>query len=339
MAKSPKQKLKLMYLARILREKTDEDHGLTMQELIQELGEYGINAERKSIYDDIEALQLLGLDVDKKTEAGRTDYFLASRDFELAELKLLVDAVQSSRFITKKKTEALIRKIEGLASTHQAKQLARQVHVEGRVKNMNQSIYYSVDDIHAAISRNRQISFQYVKWNVKMKREPQHDGKIYRVSPWALMWDDENYYLVAFDSESQEIRHYRVDRMTGLRRLDALREGAEHFKNFDMGMYSRKTFGMFNGRDANVSLRFTNDMADAIIDRFGQEVFLRPVEGDVVDGVRQESTHFDVIVKVSISPVFLTWLMNFGGKIRITAPQWVIDEQVKLARACIEQYE
>ncbi len=329
-----------MYLAKILLEKTDEDHGLTMPELIEELGRYDVKAERKSVYDDIEALQdQIKMDVDKRTEGNRTEYFVASRDFELAELKLLVDAVQSSRFITKDRTEELIKKIEGLASTHQAKQLSRQVHVANRIKTMNKSIYYAVDDLHAAISQNRQISFQYVKWNVKMEREPQHNGKVYKVSPWALMWDDENYYLVAFDSETQSIRHYRVDRMTGLQRLDDLREGAEHFKNFDMGMYSRKTFGMYNGRDEHVTLRCTNDMADAIVDRFGQDVFLRPVEGAVMDGIRQDSTHFDVTVKVSISPVFLTWLMNFGGKIRIASPQWVIDEQVKLAKAAIEQYE
>jgi len=329
MAKSSNQKLKLMYLAKILQEKTDEDHGLTMPELIEELARFDVKAERKSIYDDMEALQLLGMDVDKRAEGNRTEYYLASRDFELAELKLLVDAVQSSRFITKEKTETLIRKIEGLASTHQGKQLARQVHVANRIKTMNKSIYYAVDDLHAAISQNRQISFQYVKWNVKMEREPQHGGKIYVVSPWALMWDDENYYLVAFDSASQSIRHYRVDRMKGLKRLEDLREGAEHFKNFDMGMYSRKTFGMYNGRDEHVTLRCENSMADSIIDRFGQDLFLRPVDED----------NFEVTVKVSISPVFLTWLMNFGGRVRIASPQWVIDEQVKLARAAIGQYE
>ncbi len=330
MAKSSNQKLKLMYLAKILQEKTDEDHGLTMPELIEQLAFYDVKAERKSIYDDIEALrQQMDMDVDKRTEGGRTEYYLGSRNFELAELKLLVDAVQSSRFMTKEKTETLIRKIEGLTSTHQAKQLSRQVHVSNRIKTMNKSIYYAVDDLHAAISQNRQISFQYVKWNVKMEREPQHNGKVYKVSPWALMWDDENYYLVAFESESQSIRHYRVDRMTGLQRLDDLREGAEQFKNFDMGTYSRKTFGMYHGRDEHVTLRCTNDMADAIIDRFGQDLFLRPADAD----------HFDVTVKVSISPVFLTWLMNFGGRVRIAGPQWVIDEQVKLARACIGQYE
>ena len=338
MAKSSNQKLKLMYLAKILQEKTDEEHGLTMPELIEQLALYDVKAERKSIYDDIEALQMLDMDVDKRTEGNRTEYYLASRDFELAELKLLVDAVQSSRFMTQKQTRELIDKMKSLASIYQAQQLSRQVHVANRIKNPSASIY-TVDTLHGAISMDRQVSFQYVKWNVKMEREPQHNGKIYRVSPWALAWDDENYYLVAFDSESQEIRHYRVDRMMKTAVLEERREGAEQFKNFDMGMYSRKTFGMYHGSDANVTLRCTNDMADAIVDRFGQDLFLRPVDGEAVDGVRQPSTHFDVTVKVSISPVFLTWLMNFGGRVRIISPQWVIDEQVKLARACIQQYE
>ena len=329
MAKSSNQKLKLMYLLQILQEKTDDDHGLTMPELIDELGRYGVTAERKSIYDDIAALEQLKIYVEKRTDGNRTKYYLVSRDFELAELKMLVDAIQSSKFITREKTETLIKKIEGLTSKHQATQLSRQVHVDNRIKTMNKSVYYTVDDIHGAISENRQISFQYVKWNVKMEREPQHNGKVYRVSPWALMWDDENYYLVAFDSESQEIRHYRVDRMVNLEQLEDHREGESHFKNFDMGTYSRKTFGMYHGRDAHVTLRCDNSLADAVIDRFGQDLFLRPVDDKC----------FDVTVKVSISPVFLTWLMNFGGKIRITDPQWVIDEQVKLAQACIEQYK
>ena len=329
MAKSSNQKLKLMYLAKILQEKTDEDHGLTMPELIEQLALYDVKAERKSIYDDIEALRdQLDMDVEKRVEGNPTEYYLGSRDFELAELKLLVDAVQSSRFMTREKTEDLIRKIEGLASTHQAKQLSRQVHVANRVKTMNKSIY-TVDGLHGAISQNRQISFQYVKWNVKMEREPQHNGKIYKVSPWALMWDDENYYLVAFDSENQEIRHYRVDRMTNLKQLEERREGEDAFKHFDMGIYSRKTFGMYHGRDEHVTLRCENSMADSIIDRFGQDLFLRPVD----------ESYFDVTVKVSVSPVFLTWLMNFGGRVRIESPQWVIDEQVKLAKACIAQYE
>ena len=326
MAKSSNQKLKMAYLARILLEKTDDEHGLTMGQLIEELQRYGVQAERKSIYDDLSALELLEMDIEKRTEGNRTEYYIASRTFELAELKLLVDAVQSSRFITKKKTETLIKKIEGLTSVHQARQLSRQVHVANRIKTMNESIYYTVDDIHSAISQGKQITFQYFKWNVKMEREPQRDGKVYKVSPWALMWDDENYYLVAFDSEAGKIKHYRVDKMKNLAITEEKREGDKAFQNFDLALYFRKTFGMFSGQDTQVTLRCDNDMADAVIDRFGQEVFLR----------QADDTCFDVTVKVSVSPVFLTWVMNFSGKIRIIGPEEVIRQQAELAEKTLE---
>ncbi|MBQ4649576.1 MAG: WYL domain-containing protein [Firmicutes bacterium] len=330
MAKSSNQKLKLIYLARILQEKTDEEHGLTMQEIIDELARYDVKAERKSIYDDVEALNILGMDVLKETAGGRTEYKLVSRTFELAELKLLVDAVQSSRFITRKKSESLIRKIEGLASTHQAKKLARNVHVANRIKTMNESIYYTVDYIHSAIYQGKKISFQYFKWNEKGEKALRRDGKVYKVSPWALTWDDENYYLVAFDSEAGIIKHYRVDKMVKLSVTDEKREGEEHFKNFDMALYSKKTFGMYSGKDEQVTLRCRNAMADPIIDRFGQDVLMRPVPGEEA---------FDVTVKVSVSPVFLTWVMNFGGDMKITGPQHVIDQQIELAHKTLDLYK
>lgn len=329
MAKSSNQKLKLIYLARILQEKTDEEHGLTMQQLIDELARYDVKAERKSIYDDIEALSYIGMDVLKETSGGKTEYKLVSRTFELAELKLLVDAVQSSKFITRKKSESLIRKIEGLASTYQARKLARNVHVANRIKTMNESIYYTVDDIHSAIYQGKKITFQYFKWNEKGEKALRRDGKIYKVSPWALTWDDENYYLVAFDSEAGMIKHYRVDKMVKLKVCDEKREGEAHFRNFDMALYSRKTFGMYSGSDEQVTLRCMNPMADPIIDRFGQDVLMRPVAGEKA---------FDVTVKVSVSPVFLTWVMNFGGDIRIIGPQHVIDQQIELAKKTLEQY-
>ena len=329
MAKSSNQKLKLIYLARILQEKTDEEHGLTMQQIIDELARYDVKAERKSIYDDIEALSYIGMDVLKETSGGKTEYKLVSRTFELAELKLLVDAVQSSKFITRKKSEFLIRKIEGLASTYQARKLARNVHVANRIKTMNESIYYTVDDIHSAIYQGKKITFQYFKWNEKGEKALRRDGKVYKVSPWALTWDDENYYLVAFDSEAGMIKHYRVDKMVKLKVCDEKREGEDHFKNFDMALYSRKTFGMYSGSDEQVTLRCMNPMADPIIDRFGQDVLMRPVAGEEA---------FDVTVKVSVSPVFLTWVMNFGGDIRIIGPQHVIDQQIELAKKTLEQY-
>ncbi len=328
MTKSSNQKLKVLYLLNIMKELTDEDHGLTLPQILEELAKYGIKAERKSIYGDFEALRDFGLTIEKRTGKNIT-YHLAERDFELPELKLLVDAVQSSKFITHKKSSALIKKIEGLASKYEAQQLQRQVFVANRIKTMNESIYYAVDDIHRAISDDKKISFKYFEWNMKKERQYRRNGKIYMVSPWALTWDDENYYMIAFDDESSIIKHYRVDKMHGLKVTDKRRMGAELFENFDMALYSKKTFGMYGGRDEQVTLRCKDKMAGVIIDRFGQDVIMYEA------GKEQ----FEVSVRVSVSPLFLTWIMNFGGDIKILSPQSVIDDYVKLAKAALKLYE
>ena len=272
MAKGVNQKQKILYLRQILLERTDEKHPISMAEILEALEAYGIQAERKSIYADIETLKNFGMDIIHRREQP-SGYCVVSREFELPELKLLVDAVHGSKFIIRKKSEALIRKIEGLVSIYEAKKLARNVHVANRIKTMNESIYYTVDDIHSAINGDRQISFQHFKWNEKGEKQLKRDGKVYKVSPWALTWDDENYYLVAFDAEEGIIKHYRVDKMLKMEVLDERREGAEHFKNFDMALYSKKTFGMYSGKDEHVTLRGRNQMADPIIDRFGQTDF------------------------------------------------------------------
>ena len=212
MARSANQKLKLLYLYRILIEQTDEDHPLSVQELIAQLAQYNIQAERKSIYDDLDALARFGVDV--QCRKGRSPgWFVGGRDFELPELKLLVDAVQSSRFITRKKSDALIRKLERLASVYQARQLQRQVFVSGRIKVMNESIYYNVDKLHAAIASKRAITFQYFDYNMYRQKVFRRNGSRYTVSPYGLIWNNDNYYLVAYDSEHRQMRHYRVDKM------------------------------------------------------------------------------------------------------------------------------
>ena len=218
MAKGPNQKLKLLYLYQILLQKTDEEHKMSMDELLAALSRCGVAAERKSIYSDIAALQDFGLDVVMQRGPGG-GYYVASRDFELPELKLLVDAIQCSRFITEKKSNELIKKIESLASEPQARALQRQVYVSDRVKTLNESIYYNIDTLHNAISEGVQITFQYFEWVLdfskaqRIQKRYRKDGALYQVSPWALTWDDENYYMVAYDSASDSIRHYRVDKM------------------------------------------------------------------------------------------------------------------------------
>lgn len=329
MAKIQSQKMKLLYLLQILLENTDDEHALTLSELLYELTKKGITAERKSIYDDFEALRLFGVDVESRKENRTTVYFIANRTFELPELKLLVDAVQSSKFITHKKSNELIKKLETLSSVHQASQLQRQVFVANRVKTMNESIYYCVDDIHNAISENRQITFQYFDWGTDKKKHLRHNGKIYHVSPWALSWDDENYYMIAFDCEQNEIRHYRVDKMMNVRITEEKRSGAKLFKNFDMAVYAKKTFGMFAGEERDVTLRCKDSLAGVMIDRFGQNIVMKNGE----DGF------FTVTVKAAVSPLFITWLMNFGADIRILSPDDVIEKYVETAKKCLDVYQ
>ncbi len=328
MAKSSNQKMKLLYLMKIMLEKTDEEHGLTTAEIIESLAAYGVGAERKSIYDDMEALRLYGLDIIQTREGRNSDYRVVSRDFEMPELKLLVDAVQSSKFITRKKSDELIKKIEGFASVHEARQLHRQVFVANRIKTMNESIYLTVDKIHTAITLNKKITFQYFEWSPKKEKILRHNGAIYCASPWALTWDDENYYLIAYDSAAEKIKHYRVDKMLSISVAEDEREGREFFEDFDMAIYSKKTFGMFGGREETVSLRCRNKMANIIVDRFGTDTIMTVTDDD----------YFEITVKVAVSPLFLTWIMNFGSDIKIISPQSVIEDFKALAKEALEQY-
>ena len=303
MAKSVNQKMKLLYILKILTEKTDESHCLPAQEIIALLASYGITAERKSIYDDIECLNHFGYDIVNVKSRKGGGYYLASREFELPELKLLVDAVQASRFITQKKSRELISKIEKLAGPYEGKQLQRQVFVAGRVKTENESIYYNVDRIHKAIQDNAPVMFLYLAWNVKKELVPRHEGKKYRISPWALTWQDENYYLIAYDDEVGRIKHFRVDKMSNITQLsNEIRKGVEAFKEFDIAQYTNRTFGMFGGEPETVSLQLPEHMIGIIFDRFGKEIDLRRLSNGNV-GVR---------VKAAVSGQFYGWLTGLG---------------------------
>ena len=312
MAKSPNQKMKLLYLMKYLLENTDEAHPVSLGGLLSMLENHDVHAERKSIYDDLEALRQFGLDIEFQ-KAQPAGYYVASRTFELPELKLLVDAVQSSRFITHKKSHQLIKKIEGFASVYQAGQLQRQVYVSNRAKALNESIYYNVDTIHNAIAENRKIAFRYFDWTVEKKRLFRHDGKVYSISPWALTWDDENYYMVGFDQEAGILKHYRVDKMASIEITQEKRDGQERFERMDMAVYTKKLFGMFGGQEETVCLEFENALASVIIDRFGQDISL----------MKTDENHFSVRLKVAVSPQFLSWVFGFGGKARVLSPESV----------------
>ena len=213
MPKGSNQKFKLYRLAQIMQEKTDDEHYITMPEIMKELAKYDITADRKSIYNDLRDLSVLGIEVEGEPDGNRYHYHVVDRAFELPELKLLVDAIQSSKFITEKKSNALIKKLETLVSKYDAQKLQRQVFVSGRIKTMNESIYYTVDAIHNAISADKKIKFQYYQWNEKKEMELRHSGAWYHISPWGLSWNNENYYLVGYDSEEEKIKHFRVDKM------------------------------------------------------------------------------------------------------------------------------
>ena len=249
MPRGKNQKLKLLYLAKIMLEETDDTHALTMTQILDKLAAYDIEAQRKSVYDDIVALEDFGIEIIKEQVGKMTYYHVGSREFEIAELKLLVDAIQSSKFITTKKTSELIGKLARQASIYDGKILKREVYVTGRIKNMNESIYYIVDEIHNALNSNSQITFRYYSWNVDGKAELRHHGKLYTVSPWMLLWDDENYYLIAYDEDSRMIRHYRVDKMMDIQSITRHRTGEEAFLQRNMASYSRTRFGMFDGRE------------------------------------------------------------------------------------------
>lgn len=310
MAKSPNQKTKLLHLARMLLRQTDEDHPLTVAQIIQSLAREDIKAERKSIYDDLEALRLFGLDIQCR-KGKAPGWFIGSREFELPEVKLLMDAVQSSRFITQKKSDALIRKLESLASIHQAGQLQRQVYVSGRIKVMNESIYYNVDKLHTAIAAQKAITFKYFDYDIARQKVFRRDGKRYVVSPYGLIWNSENYYLVAFDHSNRDMRHYRVDKMTEIAVTCLAREGKEKYPDFQLAQYGQKHFGMYSGPELKVTLRGRRDKAGLVWDRFGQDVILVP------DG----EEHFTVTLPVVVSPQFFGWLMGLDGSLTITAPK------------------
>ncbi|MBO5917185.1 MAG: WYL domain-containing protein [Oscillospiraceae bacterium] len=307
MAKSANQKLKLLRLYEVLLRQSDEDHPISVPQLIQELARWDIKAERKSVYDDLDTLAELGVDIQSR-KGRNAGWFIGEREFELAELKLLVDAVQSSRFITKRKSDSLIRKLEKLASTHQAHQLQRQVYVDRRVKAMNESIYYNVDLLHAAIAQHKVITFRYFDHNMAKERVFRREGGEYRVSPYGLIWNSENYYLVGQDEQLGQLRHYRVDKMAA---LELTEQGCVVPAQFNVADYAQKHFSMFSGSEVNMTLRFRSDMAGVVLDRFGQDVMLIPDGGE----------YFTVTLPLVMSPQFFGWLFGLGDGVCLVGPE------------------
>ena len=327
MSKGTNQKLKLLYLTKIFREQTDEEHMLTIAEIIEKLSAYDVSADRKTLYTDFEELRHFGLDIISQQIGRQHYYYLGAREFELPELKLLVDSVQSAKFITAQKSQKLIKKLEGLVSKYEATQLQRQVYITGRVKTMNESIYYNVDKLHAALSADAQIQFQYYQWNVKKEMELRRGGKLYQVSPWGLMWDDEYYYLVAYDAETDKIKHYRVDKMLRIQITDQKRAGKERYQSFNLPDYTQRIFGMFSGEETKVTLEADNSMAGVLIDRFGKDIMLIPQDGG----------RFRATVDVAVSDQFLGWIVALGT-VKIVGPEAVVEKMQAKVSNLIADY-
>lgn len=328
MAKSSGQKLKLLYIIQMLEENSDENHPISTADIIGRLEELGIHSERKSIYDDINKLIDFGYDIIQVQSRLGGGYYLASREFELPELKLLVDAVQSSRFITTKKSRELIKKLEKKAGHFDAGKLQRQVYVAGRIKTENESIYYSIDNIYRAIQENKQIEFQYMDWNLQKQMEPRSIGKR-KVSPWALIWREENYYLVAYDAGNEMLKHYRVDKMGSVTVLNQNREGIAQFKDLDLAQYANRTFGMFAGEQEMVTLSFPNHLIGVVLDRFGKDIDIRAVD----------DTTFRIRAKVMVSGQFFGWLAGIGKEAKIVSPLKIKEEYINWLKKIVAEEE
>ena len=301
MAKQPGQKLKLLYLIQIFEECTDENHGITMTEIrqkLQQLMRLDSMPDRKSVYDDIDQLQDFGYDIIEEQTKVQTYYKLASRDFEVSELKMMVDAIASSKFLSEAKSRELIHKLEKQCSNADKASLNRQIVMANRVKSMNTKVHYNVDALHRAIAENKQVKFKYFDFDQKKQRKYYKKGDDYVVSPWQMLYSDDNYYLVAVDDG--KIKHFRVDKMEGMKDLDAARTGEEIFAKVDMQDYQRYTFNMYGGKVEHVTLQFTNHMMGAAIDRFGKDVVVQ----------KADEWHFRITVPVAVSNQFFGWVLG-----------------------------
>ena len=304
------QKLKPLYLARILLERTDENNAMSTTDLVKALAVYDIPVERKSIYDDIDALRHYGLDIELK-RGKNSGYYIASRDFELPELKLLVDAVQSSKLITGKKSSILIKKLSKLTNEAQAKQLNRQVHIQGRPKALNETVYYTIDSIHEAINNGKKISFKYFSYNMTKTRIYKNPDKVYIRTPVAMCWKDDNYYLVTFAPQFEDpYATYRVDRISDVEVLDEKADKSNK-KEFNLNEYIKQNFGMFTGEKVRAKIAFKESLVGVVLDHFGADIPL----------YKKDRNRFYINTEISATPVFFSWIFLFGNDAEILEPE------------------
>ena len=328
MPRSFNQKLKILYLMKFLQEKTDGEHPVSVKDIIQTMEAYGISVERKTVYDDIEALRTFGMKIGSR-RGKPAGFYLEERTFELPELKFLMDAVQSSKFITEKQSAALVRKLEDLASVHEAKKLKSQVFLMPGIKTLNEEIYTNIETIYDAISANRQISFRYYQWTLSRELKPKRGGERYRVSPGKLLWNNDNYYLMGLDESSGIVKHYRVDKMMDVAVEEEKRSGESVFRDFDMGRFSAETFGMFDGKETILKIRFSNELVGVVLDRFGKKAVLQ----------RSDDTHFFLQTHIRVSGQFFGWLTGLGSGAEIVSPEKVRKEYKSFLTKILKTYK
>ena len=324
MALGDNGKLKLLYMQKLFRDRTDRNSSVDMQGIISYLAENDVKVTRQTVYDDLERLRDYGMDI-REVKKGR--YALIDREFSLAELKILVDSVQACKFISEEQSLDLIKKIESLTSANQAKELHRQVFVKNRIKHENALVLNNVDTVSAAINGDCNVRFRYISYTPDKKRAYRHGGAFYEVSPFALIWDDENYYLLARDTKDGAFKHYRVDKMDSVLPARSRREGREEFEKIDMSAYTKQVFGMFGGEIKKVRMRFANRLLDAAIDILGSGIMVIPDGGE----------HFTVTTEIAVSSHFFGWITSLGEGADIVWPEDVREEYKKLLETKLKQ--
>lgn len=314
MAGVSRQKQKLLRMEFLFRNKTDENHPLTGNQLIEMLSADGIKAERKTIYDDIATLCDSGLNIETTKKGHSNAYYLGERLFQDEELFVLADAVASSKFLTIKKSNELIKKLQTLTSEYKAGELRRSIYVDNRTKAFNESIYYNINTIQNGIFCDRQISFKYFEFNFEKKKQLKHGGETYTVSPFQLIWENDNYYLACYCSKHEKICRYRVDRMTMVELTDTKRRELSESEEKEL-KNQKSLYSMYGGREETLRIRFDNSLMNVVVDRFGEKVICHP----------DSENSFFINTEVQLAPTFWGWLFQFGSKAKILAPDYVAD--------------
>lgn len=324
---SDSKKLIPIYLQKIFLEKTDKTHFIRMPEILSELEKKGVTADRRTIYTNISLLEAVDFHIEGVQEKGNYKYHLPERTFDSNELKILIDSVAASKFLTEKKSRELIKKLKTLGSTFDNESFNRRVLLDKRVKSMNDRIFKNLDTIYAAISTNSQITFQYTRWNPQRTFDILRSGKEFAASPYAVSMSDDNYYLIAYDTRTKGLRHYRIDKMQSIKLTYEAREGKEHFEAFNMVEYSKKAFGMFAGKEETISIEAPNQLAGVFIERFGDSVRIRPS--------LERKNFFVARITVYTSIQFYGWLLGLGKEVKILSPDSVREEYINYLNEAI----